>query len=117
MEPRTASTRLTWPPTMFCQVGELASSKSAIKARAPELSALITILRLVGPVISTRRSWSASGTGATAKSSGAATNSSVPPASSSAWRCSRASSRARRVSSSSSCSRPTSSSASLVSTS
>ena len=71
---------------MLLQVGELASSKSAMKPRAPEFSALMTILRLVGPVISTRRSWSASGTGATVKSSGAATNSSVPPASSSAWR-------------------------------
>ena len=36
----------------------------------------MTILRLVGPVISTRRSWSASGTGATGKSSGAVTKSS-----------------------------------------
>ena len=33
-----------------------ASSKSAMKPRAPELSALMTILRSVGPVISTRRS-------------------------------------------------------------
>ena len=39
---------------MFCQVGALASSKSAMKTLAPELSALITILRSVGPVISTR---------------------------------------------------------------
>ena len=38
------------------QVGELASSKSAMNPRAPEFSALITILRSVGPVISTRRS-------------------------------------------------------------
>ena len=56
IEPRTASARFTWPPTMLRQVGELASSKSAMKPRAPELSALMTILRLVGPVISTRRS-------------------------------------------------------------
>ncbi len=54
-----ASARFTWPPTMFDQVGEFESSKSAMKPRAPEFSALITILRLVGPVISTRRSWSA----------------------------------------------------------
>ena len=67
-----------------------------MKPRAPELSALMTILREVGPVISTRRSCSASGTGATVKSSGAGTNSSVPPASSSAWRCSRARSSSRR---------------------
>lgn len=31
-------------------------SKSAMKVLAPELSAFITILRSVGPVISTRRS-------------------------------------------------------------
>ena len=43
------------------QVGELASSKSAMKTLAPELSALIIILRSTGPVISTRRS--ASGLG------------------------------------------------------
>ncbi len=40
----------------FSQVGEFASSKSAMKTLAPELSALITILRSTGPVISTRRS-------------------------------------------------------------
>lgn len=58
---------------LFSQVGELASSKSAIKVLAPELRALITIFRDTGPfenvktcelthipVISTRlsrRSW------------------------------------------------------------
>ena len=36
----------------FAHVGELASSKSAMKQRAPELSALIIILRSTGPVIS-----------------------------------------------------------------
>ena len=36
-----------------------------MKPLAPEFRALMTILRLVGPVISTRRSCSASGTGAT----------------------------------------------------
>ena len=51
-----ASIRLRWPSTRFDQVGEFASSKSAMKTRAPELSALITIFRSVGPVISTRRS-------------------------------------------------------------
>ena len=45
-----------WPSTRFDQVGEFASSKSAMKTCAPELSALITIFRSVGPVISTRRS-------------------------------------------------------------
>ena len=49
---------------MLSQVGQFASSKSAMKVDAPQLSALITILRSVGPVISTRRSsmscgWSA----------------------------------------------------------
>jgi hypothetical protein len=41
---------------MFLQVGEFESSKSAMNPRAPELSALMTILRSVGPVISTRLS-------------------------------------------------------------
>ena len=54
--PSIASIRFTWPSTWFCQVGELASSKSAMKPLAPELSALMTSLRSVGPVISTRRS-------------------------------------------------------------
>ena len=40
----------------FAQVGEFASSKSAMKTFAPELSALMIILRSTGPVISTRRS-------------------------------------------------------------
>ena len=48
----------------FSQVGEFASSKSAMKTLAPELSALITILRSTGPVISTRRSAISSGNGA-----------------------------------------------------
>src|SRR5436309_2627825 len=55
MRRRIASTRLTWPPTMFSHDGVFASSKSAMKTSAPELSALMTILRSVGPVISTRR--------------------------------------------------------------
>ncbi len=37
-------------------MGELESSKSAMKTLAPELSALMIILRSTGPVISTRRS-------------------------------------------------------------
>ncbi len=41
--------RLTWPSTMLAQVGVLASSKSAMKTRAPQLSALITMRRSVGP--------------------------------------------------------------------
>ena len=50
---------------MLCQVGQLASSKSAMKVDAPQLSALITILRSVGPVISTRRSSMSFGCGPT----------------------------------------------------
>ena len=52
----------------FSQVGAEASSKSASQIRAPELRALIVILRSVGPVISTRRSSSAAGAGATRQS-------------------------------------------------
>ena len=57
-----------WPSTRFDQVGEFASSKSAMKTFAPELSALITIFRSVGPVISTRRSWRSGGASATCQS-------------------------------------------------
>ena len=45
-----------------------ASSKSAMKTRAPELSALIIILRSTGPVISTRRSSGPAERGATRQS-------------------------------------------------
>ena len=41
------------PRSTFRHVGAFASSKSAMKTRAPELSALIIILRSTGPVIST----------------------------------------------------------------
>ena len=54
--------------------------------------------------------------GRNVKSAGTSTSRSVPPASSSAWRSSRARRSRRRVSSSSSCRRATSSSAPLVST-
>ena len=82
---------------MFDQYGEFESSKSAMKPRAPELSALMTILRVVGPVISTRRSANAAGTGAIVKSSGAETKESFSPASSAAWRSSRARSSSTRA--------------------
>ena len=49
----------------FSQVGELASSKSAMKTFAPELRALIIIFRSTGPVISTRRSRRALGASGT----------------------------------------------------
>src|SRR5258708_9395164 len=54
--------RLAWPDTMFSQVGVFASSKSAMYVDAPELSALMTILRSVGPVISTLRTSRSAGT-------------------------------------------------------
>ena len=52
-----------------------------MKTFAPELSALIIILRSTGPVISTRRSCRSAGAGATVKSSGARTNRGPGPAS------------------------------------
>ena len=62
---RTASRRLSWPSSRFSQVGVVESSKSAMKTFAPELSALMIILRSTGPVISTRRSSRSAGSGAT----------------------------------------------------
>ena len=95
----SASVRLRCPSMQFAQVGEFESSKSAMKTRAPELSALITILRSTGPVISTRRSAISSGVGATRQAS--ARTSAVSgrkSGSSPAW--SRSSRSARRASSS-----------------
>src|SRR3954467_9580653 len=57
--------QLTWPATTLLHGGLRASSKSAMNTRAPELSALIIILRSTGPVISTRRSVRSAGEGAT----------------------------------------------------
>src|ERR1044071_507324 len=68
MLPRTASRRLICPSTMLCHVGQLASSKSAMNVEAPLFRALITILRSVGPVISTRRSRRSFGWAATCQS-------------------------------------------------
>ncbi len=62
---RTASIKLTWPVTTLLQVGESESSKSDMKTSAPELSALIIILRSTGPVISTWRFCRSAGVGAT----------------------------------------------------
>ena len=62
---RTASNSASWPLMTFSQVGASESSKSAMKTLAPELSALMIILGSAGPVISTRRSLSTEGTGAT----------------------------------------------------
>ena len=55
MVPADGFDELPGPATTFVQVGDSESSKSAMKTFAPELSALIIILRSTGPVISTRR--------------------------------------------------------------
>jgi hypothetical protein len=59
---------LICPSRQFSQVGELASSKSAIQHCAPEFSALIAIFRSTGPVISVRRSTRSGGGGGTRQS-------------------------------------------------
>src|SRR5215212_6847944 len=63
MVPSMASFMLSWLSSMLCQVGQLASSKSAIQQLAPELSAFMVILRSGGPVSSTRPSCRSSGIG------------------------------------------------------
>ena len=68
MVPSIASVRLTWPSTTLAHVGDSESSKSAMNPRAPEFSALMTILRSTGPVISTRRSCRGAGAAATCQS-------------------------------------------------
>ena len=65
---RIASCTFACPSTTFGQSGALASSKSAMNTLAPELRALMIILRSTGPVISTRRSCRSSGVGATRQS-------------------------------------------------
>jgi hypothetical protein len=62
---RAASRRLIWPWIRFAQSGQFESSKSAMNVEAPLFSAFITILRSVGPVISTRRSSRSFGCAAT----------------------------------------------------
>src|SRR3954452_24724313 len=107
---------------MFAQLGELESSKSAMNPRAPELRALMTILRSVGPVISTRRSRRSCGTGATRQSPSRTSRVSsrkprLPPASSMARRSARRRSRSWRTGSKRSCKLATNASASSVRTS
>src|ERR1051325_2709680 len=99
--PATASRRLISPSMVFRQVGEFESSKSAMETCAPEFSALITILRSTGPVISTRRSIRSRGIGATRQS--APRTSAVlgrkvgrAPASNSRWRATRRFNKSRR---------------------
>src|SRR5256885_8658406 len=94
---------------MLDQVGQLASSKSAMKVEAPELSALITILRSVGPVISTRRSSKSFGCGEIVHSLArrgavSAMKSGNLPASNSRWRAARRASRSWRRDSKARCS-------------
>src|SRR6267378_1317655 len=94
----TASRTFCWPRRLFSHVGALASSKSAMKTLALELSALIIILRSGGPVISTRRSVRSGRIGATVQSESricfvSGRKSGRRPASSSCWRWRR---RAKR---------------------
>src|SRR5208282_783442 len=82
-------------------VGEWASSKSAMKTRAPELRALMIIFRSTGPVISTLRSVRSAGAGGTDHASDripsvSRGNSGRPPAERILWnspRCERSSLR------------------------
>jgi hypothetical protein len=123
---RTASRRLTWPLSRFWKVGELESgnstdgghshrattrredganvpSKSAMKVLAPLFKALMTILRSVGPVISTRRSSRPRAGGAHTQEGSARTCAvsdgklSCSPASRRCWMAWRASRSCRRV--------------------
>src|SRR5260221_6126828 len=68
MVPAMASRRLSWPSIRFAQLGVEASSKSAMKTLAPQLRALMIILRSTGPVIPTRRSSRSAGSFATVQS-------------------------------------------------
>ncbi|MNV53746.1 hypothetical protein D3C71_1459040 [compost metagenome] len=107
--PRTAPISACWPASRLRQAGAVESSKSAMNTLAPELSALITIFGSVGPVISTRRSCSASGIGATRQSSSrrcavSARKSGRPPPSKKACRARRACSRRWRSGSTARCS-------------
>lgn len=93
---RSASTRLN-------QGRAVASSKSAIQTRVPELSASIVILREVGPVISRRRSARPGAGGATRQSGSARTsavssgNRSLAPGRPAVYRSVRACSSDRRA--------------------
>src|ERR1700716_2913657 len=115
-----ASMRLRCPSMRLRQVGVFASSKSAMYTEAPELSALITILRSVGPVISTFRVRRSAGTRATVHSDSrrgreSGRKSSVPPSRSSRHRSARVSRRPMRVGSTSWCRRMRKACASFVS--
>ena len=92
--------RFSWPCTRLSKVGVLLSSKSAMKTFAPQFSALMTILRSVGPVISTRRS-TRPGAGSAHRQSPPRTSAVSGRKSGSAPAASSASRRARACSSSS----------------
>ena len=86
---------------MFAQVGVELSSQSAMNTLAPELSALMIILRSTGPVISTRRSRMSFGSGATCQSPArtaavSSRKSGVQPPSIFAWISLRRASSSRR---------------------
>src|SRR5690606_28448309 len=107
------------PETTLCQCGVLASSRSASQTRAPEFSALIDILRSVGPVISTRRSRMSAGGSATFQSPSrmclvSSRKSSRPFLAASSRRCLRRSSNSSRRAPKARWSPATNSSASLV---
>ncbi len=68
----------------FCQVGAVASSKSASHTLAPEFNALMVILRSGGPVISTRRS-SRPGAGAATCQVGSSRTAAVSGRKSGSW--------------------------------
>src|SRR5688572_1689794 len=93
--------RWIWPWSMLSHDGVHESSKSAMNVEAPELSALMIILRSTGPVISTRRSRRSAGIGPTVHSASridrvSGRKPSVSPASRRAWRSVRAFIRSRR---------------------
>src|SRR3954452_21727957 len=120
--PSIASVRLTWPCSTLLHVGEFESSKSAMKPVEPLFRALITILRSVGPVISTQRFCRSAGAGATVQSPSrtsrvSSRKSSVPPSSRARCRSARLSSSSRRRPSKRRCSSATNSRASSERTS
>ena len=116
---RIASNRLIWPLIWLSQLGVFESSKSVMSLSAPEFSALMTILRSTGPVISTRRQCSAAGIGAMRQSPSriaavSGKKSGRSPASRRAARSARAASKAWRRGSNARVSVATSASASGV---
>ena len=116
---RMASRRLICPCTMLSHNGALASSKSAINTCAPELSALMTILRSTGPVISVRRLRKSAGIGATFQSllricAVSGLKSGNTPFLSSSQRVTRRANKAARLSSKRSIKSPTNANASRV---